>query len=166
VLLQDKNNILEQNAEGMKLSTAALEAEVEKHKHVVINAAEPALKIISAAEPALKITTWNQEVHRVQEELTKRELELKKIHREFQMTQKEMATAQAEVTDYKCKVGTLQTKVLELQTLLTKERAQTQALNLKTEEDKRKIQDLNRQVNVPCLYFHLIFFHVKTHSIK
>ena len=146
--MQEKNNILERNAEELKLSTAVLEAEVGKHKHVVI----------SAAEPALKITPGNQEVHHVKEELTKRELELKKICKEFQLTQKEMATAQAEVTDYKFKVGTLETKVLDLQTLLTKERAQTQALNLKTEEDKRKIQDLNRQVNISCFYFHLIFF--------
>lgn len=146
--MQDKNNILERNAEELKLSTAVLEAEVGKHKHVVIN----------AAEPALKITPGNQEVNRVKEELAKRELELKKIRKEFQLTQKEMVAAQAELTACKFKIGTLETKVLDLQTLLTKERAQTQALNLQTEEDKRKIQDLNRQVKIPCFYFRLIFF--------
>ena len=148
MLMQDKNNILEQNAEELKLSTAFLEPEVGKHKHVVV----------SAAEPALKINPGNQEVHNVKEELTKRELELKKIRKEFQLTQKEMAATQAEVTDCKFKIGTLESKVLDLQILLTKERAQTQTLNLQTEEDKRKIQDLNRQVKIPCFYFHLIFF--------
>jgi chromosome segregation ATPase len=152
MFMQDKNNVLERNAEKLKLLTAALQAEVEKRKHVVI----------SAAEPALKISPGNQEVHHVKEELTRRELELKKIHKEFHLTQKEMATAEAEVTEYKLKVGALETKVLELQALLTKERAQIQALNLKSEEDKRKIQDLNRQVNIPCCYFHHIFFDIKT----
>jgi len=154
--MQDMNNILERNAEELKLSTSVLEAEVGKHKHVVI----------SAAEPALKITPGNQEVRHLKEELTKRELDLKKIRKEFHLTQKEMAAAQAEVTDCKFKIGTLETKVLDLQTILTKERAQTQALNLQTEEDKRKIQDLNRQVKIPCFYSILSFFPVETHNIK
>jgi chromosome segregation ATPase len=140
MLIQDKNASLERNAEALKLSTTALQEEVEKHKRVA-----------SKAAPPLQITPRNQELEQVKDEVAKKEAELEKVHKELQMTQKEMATAKTKVTESQLQVGALETKVSELQVTLTKELAQTQMHNLRTEEDKKKMQDLNRQVCIPCV---------------
>jgi predicted nuclease with TOPRIM domain len=146
MLIQDKNGSLGRNVEALKLSIAALQAEVEKHKCIAGK---------SIVQP-MKITPVNQEVEHVRDELTKKGAELEKIHKELQSTQNEMAAAKAKVTDSQLQVGALETKVSELQAALTKELAQTQMHNLRTEEYKKKIQDLNRQVCISCFCVHII----------
>jgi chromosome segregation ATPase len=150
MLIQDKNGSLERNAEALKLSTTALQAEVEQHKHVASKAVAPSLKIIPR----------NQELEHAKDELAKKEAELEKIYKELQSTQKEMAATKAKVTESQLQVGALETKLSELQAALTKELAQTQMHNLRIEDDKKKIQDLSRQVCISyfCLHIILCFF--------
>ncbi|XP_023701930.1 centrosomal protein of 162 kDa isoform X2 [Cryptotermes secundus] len=134
--LKEKNGSLEQNAKQLKLIITTLQTELEKHKCVAV----------TTAAPPLKVTPTNHELDHVRKELAKKEMELEKIHKEFEPTRKEAETAKAEVAENKLQVGALEAKVSELQGFLAKERAQTRAHNLRTEEDKKKIQDLNRQV--------------------
>lgn len=146
MLIQEKNGSLEQNAEQLKLNTTTLQTELEKHKCVAVTA---------VASP-LKVNPRNPELDHVRKELAKKEMELEKIHKEFESTRKEIETAKAKVAENKLQVGALEAKVSELQALLAKERAQTRAQNLRTEEDKKKIQDLNRQVHISRFHVHHI----------
>lgn len=138
MLIQEKNGSLEENAKQLKLIITTLQTELEKHKCVAV----------TTAAPPLKVTPKNHELDHVRKELAKKEMELEKIHKEFEPTRKEVETAKAEMAENKLQVGALEAKVSELQALLTKEHAQTRAHNLRTEEDKKKIQDLNRQVHI------------------
>jgi chromosome segregation ATPase len=91
---------------------------------------------------------------------------MEKIREELHSSQKEVATAKAEVTKSQVHVGALETKVSELQASFTKERAQTQAHTLRIEEDKKIIQDLNRQVHIHNLCLSLIFLDLMSVIIQ
>jgi septal ring factor EnvC (AmiA/AmiB activator) len=136
MLKQEKNGSLERDAERLQLIATALQAKLEKHRCVSA----------TVVAPPLKATARNEELDRARKELARKEMELEKTHKEFESTRKEMETGKAEAAENKRQVEALETKVSELQAVLAKERSQTLAHNLRTEEDKRKIQDLSRQV--------------------
>jgi chromosome segregation ATPase len=138
---QEKNGNLERDAEQLKLITTTMQTELEKHRCVSVTA---------VASPR-KVTPKISELDHVRKELAKKELELEKICKEFESTKKEMETAKAEMADNKLQKEAFEMKVSELQAMLAKEHAHTLARNLRTEEDKKKIEDLNRQVSLVSL---------------
>jgi chromosome segregation ATPase len=141
VLKQEKNGSLKRDAGQLKLITTTLQAKLEKHKCVSA----------TVVGPPLKVTPRKDELDYVRKELARKEMELEKIHKETESSRKDMETAKAEAADNKLQVKALETKVSELQAMLAKERSQTLAHNLRTEEDKKKIQDLSRQVPLVCM---------------
>lgn len=141
---------MERDAETLKLSITALQEEVEKHKCVASK----------AVAPPLKVTPRNQELDQVKSELADKEAELEKVRKELQSTQKQMAEAKAKVTDSQLQVGALEMKVSELQAARTKQVAQIQMHNLRIEEDKKMIQDLNRQASIPCFGLRIMLFFI------
>ncbi|KAJ9576870.1 hypothetical protein L9F63_006569 [Diploptera punctata] len=132
----DKHAKLELVTEELVSSNKILKAELEKYKRAMTK----------VAMAPVKSTLKNVEVDKFKEEIAKREREVDEMRKDLHMAQSELVTTKASVSEHQLQIGELETKVSELQTALTKERSQVKTQILKSEEDKKKIQDLNRQV--------------------